>query len=182
MSGQSYEIVSTVNLDDLKTAYKVFYYRMNKVRRISGTVLGLFFISYSIFMLFYYILLPNPRPPIVSVYTGLIMLLMLTGVACIFRPSIWSNITAHKVYSNTIKLKLPMQVTKIISDTGIESKTEQSTSIIKWEQVEKSYLINNCAILYNKQMILILNFNDVTNGTPDELLQFLRSKITLKKF
>lgn len=182
MNGQSFQMVSKLDFEGLKITYKVYFYRMRKAWRMSGIALGVAAIALGVFNLFRWVLLQTPRPPIFSLNTGLFALYIVLGIFAILLPRIRVHTTAKKLYTSAVKSKFPTQTSRTISDLGIESVNEQSTSKIKWEQIEKGYLVGNRVVLLCGQMIILLDPNDITDGNKDDFLPFIQGKVVLKDF
>ncbi len=69
------------------------------------------------------------------------------------------------------------EITTAVTDYNIIQSTEKSESKIEFTSIKKVILTKNLIILMTKSKLgFILKLNSFTLGTPDELLDFLRSK------
>ena len=105
---------------------------------------------------------------------------LVVGVFFLALPSMCVKMAAYMVYTERLKAGLPTISTITINDEGVIEENEQSKFVTKWGRISKGYLYKGYIIFAVTNVMIAFKLSDLTQGTQEELIRFVKEKIRIK--
>ncbi|MDL2289614.1 hypothetical protein LJB83_02500 [Clostridia bacterium OttesenSCG-928-F22] len=175
--------LSTSDLDvkGLEIGYKAYLFKKNKATVVSMISFGIIFIIINII-----------RFIVASAETSIsffdwwmaggisVWLLFIFGITLIIFPFFVVRSSAKTAYKQHLKSNLSTSSQLKIFEEGVESINAQISASLKWDQINYGCMYKDRIVLFSGNIMVCIDPQEVTEGTPEELITFIKSKITLK--
>ena len=173
MNGR-FEVVSEFSLEELRLIYSVYFLKKHKASNVIRIIIGVLTLLVGSVVVVSAWPIDNARGAVYGIiYLGL-------SAAMIFLPIYRARLVAKRVFKQHTKSNLSTQGSRTITEAGVESTSAEMHSLYRWNQITDGYLYKNRIVFFIGNNVFSINLGNITNGSPDELLAFVRKRVPIK--